>query len=535
MKILAVIPARAGSKGIPNKNLRILGAKPMIYYAINNAIKSRYITDIVVSTDSTEVALIAKQMGVKVHQRNKDLCKDDITLDPVIYDAIDKKENWDYIVTLQPTSPTLSVSTLDSAIQYAINQDMDTLISTVNKPHLSWKEEHGNKMPNYKERLNRQQLPANYIETGAFVISKANIVTPNTRIGKKIDIYELPEKEAIDIDGFPDLLVAEYLLNLKKVAIYVNGNKQRGLGHVYRALEIADEFYSPPDIYFDINQTPPSIFGQTQHSLIPVNGIADLFRRCEKEQYDIFINDILSTSIDYMIALRNVLPKCKLINFEDIGEGTHIADLVINALYEDNNRNSPNIKTGENYYICGKSFLFYPPIKIKTNVQKIFISFGGADPQNYTDTLLRIITKDVYKKYHFIVVIGKSKNNINELLAFNKYSNIKVIYDVDNMPELMSECDIGITSRGRTAFEMALLGIPMIVIAQNQREETHNFERIENGFNYLGLRPDQDLIESNLKMYLSLSHESRLSLQNKLLSHDLRNGRKKVMSLINSI
>ncbi|SFS46058.1 CMP-N-acetylneuraminic acid synthetase [Succinivibrio dextrinosolvens] len=535
MKILAVIPARAGSKGIPNKNLRIIGARPLIYYSINNAIKSTYITDIVVSTDSTEVGLIAKQMGVKVHKRNNELCKDNVTLDPVIFDAIDKKENWDYIITLQPTSPTLSISTLDKAIQFAIEKKLDTLISAVNKPHLSWKEDQGNKIPNYEKRLNRQQLPANYVETGAFVISRADIVTKNTRIGRRTEIYELPEKEALDIDSFPDLLVAEYLLNLKKVAIYVNGNKQRGLGHVYRALEIADEFYTPPDIYFDINQTDPSIFGQTKHSLIPVNGITDLFKRAEKEKYDIFINDILSTSIDYMIALRKILPKSKIVNFEDIGEGVNIADLVINALYEDNLINSPKIKTGENYYICGKPFLFYPPIKIKKSVKKIFISFGGADPQNYTDTLLQIISKEDYRNYKFTVVLGKSKNNVCELLSFNRLSNIKVIYDVNNMPELMSECDIGITSRGRTAFELALLGIPLIVIAQNQKEETHNFERIENGFNYLGMKPDQDLIESNLKMYLSLSYESRISLQNKLLSHDLRNGRKKVMSLINSI
>ena len=118
MKILAVIPARAGSKGIPNKNIRIINGNPLIYYSIKNAMNSKYITDIVVTTDSEHVKMIAKQMKVNVKERDTKLCGDDVTLDSVIYDAIPKEEKWDYIVTMQPTSPTLKVETLDNAIEY---------------------------------------------------------------------------------------------------------------------------------------------------------------------------------------------------------------------------------------------------------------------------------------------------------------------------------------------------------------------------------------------------------------------------------
>ena len=97
-----------------------------------------------------------------------------------------------------------------------------------------------------------------------------------------------------------------------------------------------------------------------------------------------------------MIGLRSVLPHAKLINFEDDGEGIQKADLVINALYEDDE--FPQIHAGEEYYICGKTFMFYEPIKIKEQVERVFISFGGADPQNYTDRLLRIVTKPEYTR-----------------------------------------------------------------------------------------------------------------------------------------
>ena len=144
---------------IPNKNIRIINSRPLIYYSINNAINSKYITDVIVTTDSEQVKTIAKQMGTQIVNRKEELCTDEATLDLVVYDAIPKDTKWDYIVTMQPTSPTLKVDTLDKAIEYMIKNDLDTLISAINKPHLSWGEKDGKKVPNYEKRLNRQYLP----------------------------------------------------------------------------------------------------------------------------------------------------------------------------------------------------------------------------------------------------------------------------------------------------------------------------------------------------------------------------------------
>lgn len=533
MKILAIIPARAGSKGIPNKNIRLINGKPLIWYAINNAKKSKQITDIVVTTDSKEIDIIARQMNVKTKWRSEDLCRDDVTLDAVVYDAIPKEKKYDYIVTMQPTSPTLNYQTLDKAIQYAINKKLDTLISVVNEPCLSWKDDKGIKKPNYKKRLNRQYLPPYYKETGAFVISKTNVTTKDTRIGKEIDVYEISEDESIDIDNYKDLMLVSSILDKKTVAIYVNANNRRGVGHAYRALELADEFYDKPNIYYDINQTDPKMFGKTTHNLIGINGIDQLFKVLKKKQYDIFINDILTTSIDYMIGLRNVLPNAKIINFEDDGEGNTKADLVINALYP--TKGTKNIVGGEEYFIANKLFMFYKPISIKNSVKNVFISFGGADPQDYTDRLLKMISTDEYKKYNFICALGRAKHNIDELMKYNSFKNIEVVYDVSNMPELMSKCDVAITSRGRTSYELAILGIPLIVMAQNKREDKHGFVDINNGFKYLGVNPKDSEIKKTLNKYIKMSKQERLTIQKKLLIHDLKNGRARVIKLINSL
>ena len=119
-------------------------------------------------------------------------------------------------------------------------------------------------------------------------------------------------------------------------------------------------------------------------------------------------------------------------------------------------------------------------------------------------------------------------------MKYNRYDHIEVRYDVANMPELMTSCDIGVTSRGRTGYELAILGIPSIAMAQNQREEKHGFVCNENGFDYIGLNPPDEVIENNLKMYLTMSQTSRKHYQDILLSHDLRGGRRRVMSLINA-
>lgn len=533
MKIVAVIPARAGSKGIPNKNIRLLNGKPLIYYSIKNALDSKFIDEVIISTDSKEVEIIAKQMGATVKWRNSELCGDSVTLDGVIYDAI-KDKKCDYVVTMQPTSPTLLVETLDNAIKYAIDKDLDTVISVLNNPHLAWKQkEDGSKYPDYKERLNRQYLPPYYLETGAFVVSKRDVVKENTRIGLKVDVFEISEREAIDIDTFADLKYCEDIMSNQTVAFYVNGNTRRGMGHIYRCLELADEFYVKPDIYYDINQTDRKLFGETTHNLIGVDGLNELFKILENKKYDIFINDILNTNLDYMIGLKNCNPSKKIINFEDDGEGVCKADLVVNALYQD--PLVPQMRAGKDFYICAKTFMFYNNIEIKDKVKNIFISFGGADPQNYTDRLLEIVKKDKYKDFNFKVVIGRAKQNIDKLLEYNKYHNIKVLYDIRNMPEIMSDCDIAITSRGRTGYELAILGIPTIAMAQNAREEKHGFVSHENGFEYIGLNPSDSIIEANLDLYINMTKEERLLKQEELLRHDLRSGRRRVINLINSL
>ena len=196
-KILVVIPARGGSKGIPRKNIRLLGGKPLIAHTIEITKASEYVDELVVTTDDNEIAFVAGKFGAKTIKRDGKLAEDSIPLDPVIYDATIKQEEkegekYDVVITVQPTSPLLKTKTLDLAIEKLLDIEednngneisYDTIISVVDDRHLSWGWDEENKKyyPLYKARLNRQYLPKSYKETGSIFASKRKFISENSR------------------------------------------------------------------------------------------------------------------------------------------------------------------------------------------------------------------------------------------------------------------------------------------------------------------------------------------------------------------
>jgi len=533
MKILAVIPARADSKGIPNKNIRIVNGKPLIAYCIENALSSKYITDIIITTDSPEIELLAGYYNIRYMHRKEELCGDSVPLDVVVYNACNDYDA-DYIITLQPTSPTLQYSTIDSAIEYAIDKDLDTVISAVNRPHLAWIEKDGQIIPDYEKRVNRQYLPKRFLEAGAFVISKANVVSEYSRIGKAVDVYEISEVEAIDIDTFHDLISAENILRERRTAIIVNGNNLIGMGHICRMLELSDLFYHKLDIYYDITITDRSSFGNTMYKVTGYDSFDNLLTYLIGGKYQVIINDILDTKSTYIKKIKQIPTHPYVVNFEDAGDGRLEADLVINALYREE-QSMQNIYFGERYYLIPKLFLLYKPIEIKERVLNVFICFGGADPANYTEKILSIIRRSEYLDLNFTVVLGKAKSNYVELQQENTNSNIKILYDIKNMPELMAQNDIGITSRGRMCYELASLGIPTITMSQNEREERHEFACDENGFCYLGREVSEELIKHEFDKLILSNACKRKNMQQLMLRHDLKKGRERIKNLIDSL
>lgn len=541
MNILAIIPARGGSKGIPRKNVRMLSGRPLISYAIQNASSSKYSIDVCVSTDDDEIERVARFYSAEVVRRGERLSTDDITLDPVIYDAYLqmsklKDKNYEIVVTLQPTSPLMTVDVLNDAIDLFISSNVDTLISAVNTPHLSWTENtEGKIIPAYEERVNRQYLPKHFTETGAFIITRAVFMKENSRLGKEISIYEMPPSQAIDIDTPQDWWIAEKELNKKSILIRVEGYSAIGLGHIYRGLSLANNLIDH-DIRFIISlnsQLGIEKLAASNFKYSIIEHDEEIGSLIEEYHADILINDILNTTTDYMEYLKQY--NIKIVNFEDLGDGADLADIVINDLYA-SQREGGHYYWGSDYYIIRDEFLLSNPSQFNSEVNEILVLFGGVDPSNLSEKLFQAIQKieDASKiKFTFIVGLGYPFYDELKAKATKIPYNIDVVRDVKIMTEYMKKADIAIASQGRTMLELAAMAVPTILLAQNERELTHEFGYMHNGFINLGLGENLTIetIAETLNWLIN-ARQIREQMHEQMKLNDVKNGLNRVLKLI---
>lgn len=540
MKILTVIPARGGSRGIPKKNIRFIAGQPLLAYAIQCAKASTYDMEVAVTSDEEEIQNIAKRYGAYIVKRPAELAGDSVTLDPVIDHAVTVMEallqcQFDIVITMQPTSPLLSVETLDGAINYFLKNAYDTVLSGVNDPRLSWRVENGQYVPNYAERLNRQYLPKELKETGAFVITKRICVTPESRFGKKTSVFEVPEREAGDIDTPQDWLIAQYELQRKKIVIRLEGYPQIGLGHIYRGLLLAESFIEH-DVLFVISAKSQLGIQKLEQSHYPYRVISDekeFFAYLAESPADIVINDVLDTKIAYMEKLRTV--GAKIINFEDMGEGRGLADAVINALYEKKEEEA-NIYWGEKYYLIRDEFLLESPRSFREKVQEILVIFGGTDPNDLTEKTVRAFMKlSAEQELHCTVILGMGYQYAEKIrhLVSCMADRFDVIQDVKMMAQYMARADIAVSSQGRTMLELVSMKVPTILMAQNEREMSHVFGSLENGFLNLGLGKsiESDTIYETMQWLIHCPRVRR-NMWEQMSKKDLTHGMERVKRII---
>ncbi|EEP61152.1 acylneuraminate cytidylyltransferase family protein [Sulfurihydrogenibium yellowstonense] len=222
---LAIIPARGGSKRLPNKNILLLSGKPMLLWTVESAMQSKYLDEIILSTDSDDIIKVVENYKIKTIKRPIELASDTAkTVDVVkhIIENIDKK--YDFIVLLQPTSPLRTSNHIDEAIEQLIKLNADAIISVTEVDHSPlW----CNILPESLSMENfisedikhkrSQDLPKFYRLNGAIYICKTKkLIEENTFFLKKnIYAYIMDKKSSIDIDEELDFKLAEIILKEK--------------------------------------------------------------------------------------------------------------------------------------------------------------------------------------------------------------------------------------------------------------------------------------------------------------------------------
>ena len=229
-KILGLIPARGGSKGLPRKNIKDLAGKPLIAWTIEEALKSKFLNTVIVSTEDKEIANIALHYGAQVpFLRPTELAQDNSLRNDVINHALTELSGYDYLVLLQPTSPLRSNVHIDEAVKIFLDSDAESLVSVaVQHPSPEWifQLNKAGKL-NFENKSfgssNRQSLPTYYKLNGAiYIIRVSNFLNSSKKdpfLTNETLAYEMPEACSIDIDNEFDLSIAEYLLSAKQASI----------------------------------------------------------------------------------------------------------------------------------------------------------------------------------------------------------------------------------------------------------------------------------------------------------------------------
>lgn len=219
-RVLGVIPARGGSKGVPGKNIRLVGGKPLIAWTIEAARSSKYLNHVVLTSDDREIIEVAKKYHCDApFIRESHLASDTTPTIDVVLDVLDRCLGYEWVVLLQPTSPLRTAQDIDRAVELCITSNTPSCVSVClaqESPYwmytLNSNKHLTSLLPNI-EVTRRQDLPRIYSLNGAIYVAKAEwLKKERTFLTPETVAYEMPIERSLDIDTESDFLQLKFLL-----------------------------------------------------------------------------------------------------------------------------------------------------------------------------------------------------------------------------------------------------------------------------------------------------------------------------------
>jgi len=225
MSVVAFIPARGGSKGVPHKNIKGIAGKPLIAWSIEQSLASNLIDRVIVSTDCPEIARIAIEYGAEVpFLRPVSISGDKATTESAMLHCCtylaEKNELPELFILVQVTSPIRSKNQFDNAIRYFRKNNYDSLLTVSPSHRFTWKSPVTPKASyDYMNRPRRQDIKESdqeYLETGSFYITKTKLLIEfENRLVGNVGMFQTPEDESYEIDNLVDFKVCEEILKIK--------------------------------------------------------------------------------------------------------------------------------------------------------------------------------------------------------------------------------------------------------------------------------------------------------------------------------
>lgn len=515
-----VIPAIKKNTVIPDQLLKKLAGEPLITRAINTALACVPARDIIILTDSEEIALICQRSGVR-HVLNDAFRFQgyDIVAEMREFLGLLARE-YGHCIILRPSCPLLTWVDIEGAWKKYRTAGAQCLITVRNVRQRIWK--------NRDEALEdvlaglgglEAEQKSYVVETRALVMVDLNAILEKRALTRVIPWFL--EERGLEIQNYQDWWICERLLERRHVVFVVAGYPAIGMGHVYRALMLAHEISSHKITFVCTRASELAVESVASRDYHVIRqGGEPLAATVLRQVPDLVINDFLNTPVDYMRKIKNAGPR--VINFEDDGPGSEYADLVINALYEKDVSTS-RLRFGPEYFCLRDEFVYARRNPLREGVKVLLITFGGTDQRNFTlrtldivepvcrafGIAIRIVTGPGYE--HRESLEKKLAQLANPLVTFTWATNI--------MSRMMEGADLAICSAGRTVYELAHMRVPGMVLATHDREARHTFARPRHGFAFVGLMDKVDNRRIR-NVFLAMCKQKRRALywerQNKL-------------------
>lgn len=521
-----VIPAVKKNVAFPNDLVKKLKGTMLIQRIINLALQLHLKQHVFVITDSEEISLICQRNGVGFFY-NKNLRLDDNVVFSIRDYLLQLAASYEHFFLLWPYCPLVPEQVLKQAQTQFFSQQIDSLIS-VKRVHPELIKYSGQVRDDvtHKDCEYYQQVKSLHIFSRDYIHGQA----------RGNQLFELPD-DTLEIKSFHDWWVCEKLMSRKRILFRVIGNNNIGMGHIYRALSLAHE-NTDHELVFVTDQNSESALNKLAgyDYYIETASNEAIEEKIIQLKPDLVINDILNTRKDYILKLKS--HGIRVINFEDLGEGAVHADLTVNELYDDAQFEGGNVCWGNAYAFLRDEFLGAKVHVFKPEADTILLTFGGSDPSNMTFRVFNAISRYCMEhKLKVYIVCGPGylhHEMLKQYLAELQYPDFLCTRDTGVISQYMEKAQIAISSNGRTAYELAHMNIPTIVIAHNKREHTHRFTHKRNGFINLGTI---DNIKNDREIIIALddlikNHKLRRKLFSNMQRFDFIANKRKVVGYI---
>jgi len=521
-RVVCVVPAR-GTDRVPYLNIKRLGDRPLLAHTLEAARGARSLDRIVVSTDDERVADVARRWGAEVpFLRPRALAQDIPSLKPVIVHAVQELERAgeraEVIVVLQPSSPFRDSDAIEAAVGQLASGGFDSVISVSEDRTLSWRARDGALAPLFERAGRREEQPPIYRENGAVVALRREVLDTDERFGKRVGFVVLDKRASFTVHDLDDFWMAERLLRQPRILFRVDGGSALGMGHVYRSLAIADALreLSRADVAFLMSAEHSEGLVTVTRSGYPVRvagegGLESYLEHVRDYSPAILVNDLPALESDYLEALSHLGATTvnlvdTLDDIDDVERTERYAEVIVSVMSAER-ETLEGFYGGPRYAILRRHFQGVEK-EIRERARLVLLTFGGSDPLGLTLKAARAL-ESLPTEIELLAVAGPafSYRREFEALQHGLSRRVQLINEAGgHIADLMQEADVVVCSGGMSVYEIAALGTPGIVLAQNAREdarmrafETHGTIR------YLGLGSEvgEDAVRSAVETLLA--------------------------------